>query len=129
VWLLGLPVYFGILVFLVAGFHYANHVFPPMAELVYIHQLLHCPNHVSRMSRTTEVRSAGNTGCISAGSDGFSIQRLVERFQSSNHTGCSKRPILGMESRRCNCGVSWNRSSRRELVVASLAPVIARSSP
>jgi len=30
---------------------------------------------------------------------------LVERFQSSN------RRIRGMESQRCNCEVSWNRSS------------------
>jgi hypothetical protein len=38
---------------------------------------------------------------------------LVERFQSSNHMGCSKRPQPWMESQGCNCGVSWNRSSSR----------------
>jgi hypothetical protein len=40
---------------------------------------------------------------------------LVERFQSSNHMGCSKRPQPWMESQGCNCGVSWNRSSRPPL--------------
>jgi hypothetical protein len=41
----------------------------------------------------------------------LAFRQLVERFQSSNHMGCSKRPQPWMESQGCNCGVSWNRSS------------------